>query len=62
MVVLIIEAILFGIISYIFGNIIFDLSLNKKNNNRIRPYGISIAFFTTGILLYLFTEIDINNI
>ncbi len=50
-----------GIIFWIFGIIVFNLSINKKNfhnshpinysNNK--PIGIDLAFFTTGIIIYV---------
>ena len=53
-----------GIIFWIFGIIVFNLSINKKNfhnshpitysnNKHIGPIGIDLAFFTTGIIIYI---------
>lgn len=57
MFILLIESIIVGIITSIIGIIIFDLSINKDNKNEIKPYGIDLAFFITGIIVYIITEI-----
>jgi len=52
-----IEAIVFGIITLIIGNIIFNLTINKNNKDTIKPFGINIAFFATGFFLDIIFEI-----
>ena len=61
MFILLIESIIVGIITSIIGIIIFDLSINKDNKDEIKPYGIDLAFFTTGLFLYLIFEKDLFN-
>lgn len=53
----IIESIIVGIISWVIGTILFNISLNKKNVNNSKPSGIDFAFFTTGIILYISMEL-----
>jgi len=53
------ESLISGIITSILGNIIFNLSINKLNKDKNKPFGIEIAFFTTGIIIYLFFELVI---
>ena len=36
------------------GIIIFNLSINKHNKKNKNPFGIDIAFFVTGVILYTF--------
>ena len=58
--ILLIESIIVGITCFIIGTIIFNLSINKFNNqtnNIIKPYGINLSFFITGIILYFCMEI-----
>jgi hypothetical protein len=57
---MILEAIIMGIITFIIGTIIFNLSINKNNNNKEKPGGIDLAFFTTGVILYLVIELLLN--
>ena len=47
-----IEALIVGIIFYIIGIIIFNLTINKKNQNKEEPFGLHIAFFATGFFLH----------
>ena len=54
MVILITEALLSGIITLIIGIIIFNLSINKHNKKNKNHFGIDIAFFVTGVILYTF--------
>jgi hypothetical protein len=56
------ESIIVGIITLIIGNIIFNLSINKQQNkeldkNEIKPYGINLAFFMTGLILHIILEL-----
>lgn len=48
--ILLIESSLLGFITFVIGTIIFNLSINKLNNNKHKPYGIDFAFFTTGFI------------
>ena len=48
---LLIESILIGIITYVIGTIVFNLSINKPNKYKKKPYGINLAFFVTGFIL-----------
>ena len=50
------ESITIGFVTWVIGTIIFNLSINKTNKNKNKPYGIDLAFFTTGLFLYLFLE------
>lgn len=49
--ILLIESTLVGFITWIIGTIIFNLSINKPNKDKIKPYGIDLAFFVTGLIL-----------
>lgn len=49
--ILLIESTLVGFITWIIGTIIFNLSINKPNKNKQKPYGIDFAFFMTGLIL-----------
>ena len=57
MLALILQSLIIGMITYIMGTIIFNLSINKNNKNCEQPYGIDLAFFTTGVILYLVFEL-----
>ena len=58
-----IEGGLVGIITYIIGIIMFNLTINKQNKNTEQPYGLHIAFFATGFFLHIITElIGLNNL
>jgi hypothetical protein len=57
MLLLFIESSIIGFISWIIGSIIFNLSINKKNKDRKKPYGIDFAFFSTGLLLNIILEL-----
>ena len=48
---LIIESILVGFITWVIGTIVFNLSINKLNKDKQKPYGIDLAFFVTGLIL-----------
>ena len=52
-----IEALICGIITLIFGTIIFNLTINRNNQNTVKPFGINIAFFATGFFLNIIFEI-----
>jgi hypothetical protein len=51
------ESILGGIIFWIIGTIIFSLTINKLNNKSDKPWGINLAFFMTGVILYIICEL-----
>lgn len=54
----VIEAFIIGIVSYVIGNIAFDLTINNKNkNDKTKPKGLGITFFITGFLLHFIIEI-----
>ena len=53
---LIVESIIIGFISWVIGTITFNLSINKANKDKNKPYGIDFAFFTTGLILHLLLE------
>jgi hypothetical protein len=53
----IIESLISGIITFIISIIIFNLTINKTNKDKTKPYGINIAFFLLGIILYIVSEL-----
>lgn len=53
---LVLESIMVGVIILIIGTIIFNLSINKKNKDKHKPYGVSMAFFMTGFITNLLLE------
>jgi hypothetical protein len=55
------ESVVIGFITWIIGTIIFNLSINKINKDKTKPYGINLAFFTTGLFLYLIFEKGLFN-
>jgi hypothetical protein len=62
MFILISETIIVGIITFVIGTIIFNLSINKSNNDKKQPYGVDLAFFTTGVIIHLIIEFfGLNN-
>lgn len=61
MLLTIVESTIIGFITWVIGTIIFNLTINKINKDKNKPYGIDIAFFITGIFLYLFLEKGIFN-
>ena len=56
MLILFIESIIVGIIMCIIGMILFDMTINKNNKTKTKPYGIDLAFFISGIIIYLSCE------
>ena len=52
-----IEAGIVGVITYIIGIIMFNLTINKKNKNTEQPFGLHIAFFATGFFLHIIIEL-----
>jgi hypothetical protein len=61
MLITIFESVIIGFITWVIGTIIFNLSINKTNKDNNKPYGINLAFFTTGLFLYLIFEKDLFN-
>jgi len=53
---LFIESIIIGFITLIIGSIIFNLSINKINKEKMKPYGLNFAFFITGFILHIALE------
>jgi uncharacterized membrane protein len=51
------EAFIFGIITLIIGTIVFNLTINKKNKEDKKPFGLHLAFFATGFLLHIISEL-----
>ena len=65
MLTLLIETFSMGCITFIIGTILFNLTINKENdnNNKIKyPIGINLSFFMIGIVLQLLLSYNgINN-
>ena len=53
---LILESSMVGIIIMVIGTIIFNLTINKKNRDKNKPYGINMSFFMTGFITNLLLE------
>ncbi len=51
---LISESLVAGVLTFIIGTIIFNLTINKNNKNKPKPAYINIAFFMTGFVLHIF--------
>lgn len=54
------QSIIMGIITYIIGTIIFNLTINKNNDSKEEkdlPKGISFAFFITGFVIHIILDI-----
>jgi len=51
--ILLLESTMIGFITWVIGTIIFNLSINKRNKDTRKPYGIDLAFFTTGLILHV---------
>ena len=51
-----VEASIVGIIPFIIGTIFFSLTINKKNKEEKKPFGIGVSFFATGFFLHLIVE------
>jgi hypothetical protein len=58
MITLIVESIIAGILTFIIGSIIFNLSINKQNKDNKKPESINLAFFITGIVINLFLSLS----
>ena len=50
------EGFIMGIITYVIGIIIFNLSF-KNNKTDKKPKGFNLVFFFTGVLLHIIIEI-----
>jgi hypothetical protein len=57
MLLMLSESIMIGFITWVIGTVIFNLSLNKQNKDKQKPYGIGLAFFMTGVILHISLEI-----
>jgi len=55
--VMFIEGGIVGVITYIIGTIMFNITINKKNKNTEQPFGLHIAFFATGFFLHIIIEL-----
>jgi hypothetical protein len=55
--ILLTESAIIGFITFVIGSIIFNLSVNKTNKDKNKPYGINFAFFMTGVILHILLEI-----
>lgn len=51
------ESLIVGFMAWVIGTIVFNLSINKPNKDKHKPYGIGLAFFTTGVILHIILEI-----
>jgi len=54
--ILLSESVIIGFICFVIGTIIFNLSINRTNKDKEKPYGINFAFFMTGVILHIFLE------
>lgn len=57
-----IEASIVGMITFIIGCIVFNLTINKKNklnktDKSTSPIGINLAFFATGFIIHLIIQL-----
>lgn len=50
------ESAIIGFITFVIGSIVFNLSVNKPNKDKNKPYGINFAFFMTGVILHILLE------
>lgn len=62
MLKLLIESGVVGLITLIIGMIIFNLSINKVNKEKNKPYGVGFAFFITGVIVHIILEFSGFNI
>jgi hypothetical protein len=58
MFTLVIESLIAGVITFIIGTIIFNLTINKQNKNEEKPDKINMAFFMTGVVMNLLLSIS----
>ena len=54
--ILLTESAIIGFICFVIGSIIFNLSINKTNKDKPKPYGINFAFFMTEVILHILLE------
>ena len=52
------ESFVAGILTFIIGTIIFNLSINKNNKDHKKPANMNLAFFMTGFVLHIFLNIS----
>ncbi len=54
-----IEASIVGMITFVIGCVVFNLTINKKNktNKSNSPIGINLAFFATGFIIHLIIQL-----
>jgi hypothetical protein len=54
-----IEATIVGMITFIIGSIVFNLTINKKNkiNKSESPIGINLSFFATGFIIHMIIQL-----
>ena len=50
------ESVIMGIITYIVGIIIFNMSFKNKEEDT-KPKGLNLVFFFTGVLLHIIIEL-----
>jgi hypothetical protein len=55
--ILLTESVIIGIITFVIGTIVFNLSINKNNQNKPKPEGIGLAFFITGAIIHFIFEL-----
>ncbi len=55
--ILIFESSLIGFITWVMGTIIFNLSINRMNKDKLKPYGIDLAFFITGVIFHVLVNL-----
>lgn len=59
---ILIESLIAGTITCIIGIIIFNYTMNINNKNKEKPYGVDMAFFTTGVIMNIISYfININD-
>ena len=51
------EASIVGTITLIIGLIVFNLTINKKNEKNEKPFGLELSFFATGFFLHIIIEL-----
>lgn len=52
--ILFLEGMIVGLISFIVGHLGFNLTTSKEK--KVKPYGINLAFFITGFILHIMLE------
>ncbi len=61
---IIIEAFIVGMITFVIGVVVFNLTINKKNSNsksasekQNSPFGVNFAFFATGFIIHIIVQL-----